>query len=58
MLEPFQRNEHRAGIGKICAHQEVVTGELHRAIHTGNGACDFAGAADDLLAPLQARAVR
>ena len=56
-FKSFQRNEHRAGIGKIGADQQVVAGKLHRAVHTGNGTRDFAGAVDDLLAALQARAV-
>ena len=56
-FKSFQRNEHRAGIGKIGADQQVVAGKLHRAVHTGNGPRDFAGAVDDLLAALQARAV-
>ncbi len=57
MLKCFQRNEHRAGIGKIRADQQIEAGKLHRAVHAGNGAGDFTGAADDLLAALQARAI-
>ena len=57
IFKRFQRNEHRAGIGKIPADQQVVAGKLHRAVHAGNRARDFAGAADDLVTALQARAV-
>src|SRR5439155_7112988 len=57
IIERFQRNEHRAGIGKIPADEKVVAWKLDRALHARNGARDFASATDDFLAALQARAV-
>src|SRR2546427_685711 len=46
------------GVWKVCPNQQIVAGELDRPVHAGNGAGDFAGAADYLVTALQARAVR